>query len=134
MICLGLNLNSQQDLQTQIGMGFETDGQDIKLRWAPLNPDIWEGIIEHGISLNRQEYIVNGDTIDIVTRSNNTIPLVQGYKPLTQTEWEIKFPNDSLAIASSGVLYSDITNPSYCLLYTSPSPRDQRGSRMPSSA
>ena len=26
----------------------------------------------------------------------------------------------------------DVTNP--CLLYTSPSPRDQRGSRMPSSA
>ena len=28
-----------------------------------------------------------------------------------------------------------VTSPSYtCLLYTSPSPRDQRGSRMPSSA
>ena len=27
-----------------------------------------------------------------------------------------------------------ITNPYICLLYTSPSPRDQRGSRMPSSA
>ena len=26
------------------------------------------------------------------------------------------------------------TNIKYCLLYTSPSPRDQRGSRMPSSA
>ena len=26
------------------------------------------------------------------------------------------------------------TSPSACLLYTSPSPRDQRGSRMPSSA
>ena len=26
------------------------------------------------------------------------------------------------------------SNPSICLLYTSPSPRDQRGSRMPSSA
>ena len=25
-------------------------------------------------------------------------------------------------------------NPDFCLLYTSPSPRDQRGSRMPSSA
>ena len=27
-----------------------------------------------------------------------------------------------------------ITQPGTCLLYTSPSPRDQRGSRMPSSA
>ena len=34
--------------------------------------------------------------------------------------------------AVSFVGSSDIAN--YCLLYTSPSPRDQRGSRMPSSA
>ena len=27
-----------------------------------------------------------------------------------------------------------VTNLKFCLLYTSPSPRDQRGSRMPSSA
>ena len=30
--------------------------------------------------------------------------------------------------------YNDMTNNNICLLYTSPSPRDQRGSRMPSSA
>ena len=29
---------------------------------------------------------------------------------------------------------ADISNGYFCLLYTSPSPRDQRGSRMPSSA
>ena len=29
---------------------------------------------------------------------------------------------------------SDFTGSMFCLLYTSPSPRDQRGSRMPSSA
>ena len=33
----------------------------------------------------------------------------------------------NFAYAQSGLGY-------YCLLYTSPSPRDQRGSRMPSSA
>ena len=44
---------------------------------------------------------------------------------------------------STHLMVSDIENndsgeyhvwPSICLLYTSPSPRDQRGSRMPSSA
>ena len=30
--------------------------------------------------------------------------------------------------------FAKLVNPGYCLLYTSPSPRDQRGSRMPSSA
>ena len=33
-----------------------------------------------------------------------------------------------------GDLGANNRNPNYCLLYTSPSPRDQRGSRMPSSA
>ena len=33
----------------------------------------------------------------------------------------------------AGLDYKDI-KPYFCLLYTSPSPRDQRGSRMPSSA
>ena len=47
--------------------------------------------------------------------------------------------SDSDSIASGGpVLVGDVSNLSakgaVCLLYTSPSPRDQRGSRMPSSA
>ena len=40
-----------------------------------------------------------------------------------------------LAILGTAMLYSStITNPDVCLLYTSPSPRDKRQSRMPSSA
>ena len=34
----------------------------------------------------------------------------------------------------SPTAYQNFMNPYICLLYTSPSPRDQRGSRMPSSA
>ena len=46
---------------------------------------------------------------------------------------------DSLAIGLAWLLARLSNKPanenySYCLLYTSPSPRDQRGSRMPSSA
>ena len=36
--------------------------------------------------------------------------------------------------ASAAVQGTEINAPYACLLYTSPSPRDQRGSRMPSSA
>ena len=48
---------------------------------------------------------------------------------------------DTIATVLSEELYAEQTvigedgiESNYCLLYTSPSPRDQRGSRMPSSA
>ena len=40
----------------------------------------------------------------------------------------------SLARSERDATESDIVELNPCLLYTSPSPRDQRGSRMPSSA
>ena len=41
---------------------------------------------------------------------------------------------DAMAAASSGTQMTFVKLAPPCLLYTSPSPRDQRGSRMPSSA
>ena len=43
-----------------------------------------------------------------------------------------RVPKDHIRIDSYGTV--DELNSYICLLYTSPSPRDQRGSRMPSSA
>ena len=43
--------------------------------------------------------------------------------------------NEYASIVSDGIAAGDVSNfIDTCLLYTSPSPRDQRGSRMPSSA
>ena len=39
-----------------------------------------------------------------------------------------------IATSSKGVTYEYAIQNNYCLLYTSPSPRDKRQSRMPSSA
>ena len=54
--------------------------------------------------------------------------------PFTLTAANAVGANDVLSGAAGVeyVLESDVSNG--CLLYTSPSPRDQRGSRMPSSA
>ena len=48
--------------------------------------------------------------------------------------WQTQFPQ---RLSETGLFTDTRTlqpNPGVCLLYTSPSPRDQRGSRMPSSA
>ena len=48
---------------------------------------------------------------------------------------ELKNPWAALLVAMlSGALLASVHGVFTCLLYTSPSPRDQRGSRMPSSA
>ena len=55
----------------------------------------------------------------------------------TIDSFPIKLPIDSTGAVLQGTnLNSHITSTlsNVCLLYTSPSPRDQRGSRMPSSA
>ena len=49
----------------------------------------------------------------------------------------MKARQNSVALETTIQIYSEEATPQaykYCLLYTSPSPRDQRGSRMPSSA
>ena len=41
---------------------------------------------------------------------------------------------DKKALADAGMVVGKVNAPLHCLLYTSPSPRDMRRSRMPSSA
>ena len=48
-------------------------------------------------------------------------------------EQRVKFANAEGVVRRQLMSVSQLI-PVYCLLYTSPSPRDQRGSRMPSSA
>ena len=55
-------------------------------------------------------------------------------KPLTNTEVKQAKPKDKVYSLSDGGGLQLRVKPNGCLLYTSPSPRDQRGSRMPSSA
>ena len=48
-------------------------------------------------------------------------------------QWELEDPSINFVVEDNGV-DPGVTHLGICLLYTSPSPRDQRGYRMPSSA
>ena len=80
-------------------------------------------------------------TVDFA--SKDTLPSGDSGKIIKGTEFETEFDNIATAVATK----ADSAAPTFtgtsvfanldisgCLLYTSPSPRDQRGSRMPSSA
>ena len=63
-----------------------------------------------------------------VSESTRIISLGEGNTPL------IKLENIPKELGKEVDLYVKYEGLNPCLLYTSPSPRDQRGSRMPSSA
>ena len=68
---------------------------------------------------------INSRTLDSETIENNSVTKAQ-------TTW-----SGLIELAESytvSVTDELVISPCTCLLYTSPSPRDQRGSRMPSSA
>ena len=60
----------------------------------------------------------------------NSAPIVNGFSANGLITRAINYWGNSGGLLSG----LEISNISGCLLYTSPSPRDQRGSRMPSSA
>ena len=78
---------------------------------------------------NKREWITPDSEFDVVRHGTHT----------TAREFTIYFdpegaePEDMRKIVIS-IPFNGTTDPGACLLYTSPSPRDQRGSRMPSSA
>ena len=74
---------------------------------------------------------------------------MENYKTLTDADWENRLPKDAFYVLRKEGTERSFSSPlndekrngifkcagcGLCLLYTSPSPRDQRGSRMPSSA
>ena len=83
-------------------------GDESKCIWA--NSQILDQMVECG-------------EIESYTQPNNS----------KKTTWfQTNFFTNSQSITAK--LYDHFTMNNFCLLYTSPSPRDQRGSRMPSSA
>ena len=59
---------------------------------------------------------------------------IRGYWYVDKRQGELKYRLLGFAPVSGDVNFLDDAQQEDCLLYTSPSPRDQRGSRMPSSA
>ena len=73
--------------------------------------------------------MANLNDLDDVTISNPKVGEVVKY---TATGWQNAA--DATGSPVGGNPCGDMDGYTRCLLYTSPSPRDQRGSRMPSSA
>ena len=79
---------------------------------------------------------------DAATTSSSTKTTASQIQPQTKTKSSDGDSNtltgaaEQAAIAANidSAINNDSPAPQACLLYTSPSPRDQRGSRMPSSA
>ena len=59
---------------------------------------------------------------------------LKGYKRLSKQDLIYKILDHQAVVGGDASASEEVEEKKACLLYTSPSPRDQRGSRMPSSA
>ena len=81
-------------------------------------------------STHHQVAAANQGKIGLIDVGSNSVRFVV-YDRLKRAPYSI-YNEKVMCRLGSGLAKSGTLNP--CLLYTSPSPRDQRGSRMPSSA
>ena len=87
--------------------------------------ELLAGTGNYARALELDQRLVNLRPYDRVAQYN----LACSYSMLGQIEPAIKALERAILLG-----YDDVAHLEICLLYTSPSPRDQRGSRMPSSA
>ena len=95
---------------------YTFDDREQWVQTTPILPNVWREFVLHP-----------GELVDVLlTPTRNVSP-----GELSQTIQDKLLGKNPSA---TEVINKNIAHNQTCLLYTSPSPRDQRGSRMPSSA
>ena len=118
--------NPDADPKTQFTVGkLDKDkSQILALRSYPKNSDVEVEYVFHNPTP-----MVSGS--DAVTDARNiSVRAMHSLIEVPDNDYQPRFADARLGSFNQQI--TDLT--SNCLLYTSPSPRDQRGSRMPSSA
>ena len=123
---VSINIAESHDLNTVI----HVDGQRLSLDGNTATFDVVAGR-EYNFAVSTDNGIGNYD-LDIELRETfQSIELGEIASRLISNQSVSGETWYSLTASQEGILTANVEN---CLLYTSPSPRDQRGSRMPSSA
>ena len=122
---------SQDDtilVNSSINNNFET------IRHVPENYMVWQGP-ESGFGLDYMDFATTEDFSDYLFVNYSWFDFFNDTIAVPAVRDSIVFDCPVTTINYSGASSSSSDNSiTACLLYTSPSPRDQRGSRMPSSA
>ena len=112
----GLPRKIQRLVDEELNRGRWVEGYDLAVSVEPLGVLEAERLLEVVLKQNEQLRINRNDLLQTV---EDELPQSMGAKVLWIVDEDGSFA---------------LTDSLRCLLYTSPSPRDQRGSRMPSSA
>ena len=109
-----------------VALTCATAGHAMQVEWTYHRTD-------NGVHPNQREQ----EQLWLINRARAN-PTAEGEWLAAESHSDVAFGRDSYFRVSKTQLRSQFAalsaKPPLCLLYTSPSPRDQRGSRMPSSA
>ena len=125
-----LNIYQSTNLRSS-SLGYWLQPAELNKQYpTPISQDNWkldfekvERIVSHAHVSANNTFLINSDTAELLQRINAQLPVAMSVK---------EFQRMTFLLEHS--LGENIAQYLACLLYTSPSPRDQRGSRMPSSA
>ena len=107
-----------------------TEGQKIRIKKNIKLYAVYESDTTFTVALCKNDGTVY-KTENVASGSSYTLPSVRNASGYTFMGWDIQLGKSTAPRYEAG---DTITVNSNCLLYTSPSPRDMRTSRMPSSA
>ncbi|WP_109616834.1 fibronectin type III domain-containing protein [Sediminitomix flava] len=102
---LGTNSYAQEDTPSAIMVRSKTDGESIKLRWAPSNPSLWWFTNQYGYKLERVTLYRDGKSIQPETKV-----LADTLKPLSVEEWaEVIHDSNLFGVAAQSIYGEDVT-------------------------
>ena len=120
------------DLISSLGDAFTCE---VSAQGASAAESVWEEIAVEDQQSTLGFYCRKDDTWVLARMTEAGAALLAGVASDQSEQWRGLGVSILHQLVIAKLLgYSDLAAPKYCLLYTSPSPRDQRGSRMPSSA
>ena len=97
----------------------------------------WDDYLKEEITENKQEKTLEKAEPQVQLQQSEPVANTSNQEAVsvsTLTEEDMKLAKEDLDTLEGRVQVDQKAMINSCLLYTSPSPRDQRGSRMPSSA
>lgn len=107
-VSIALSLSGQENIDVKgIYVKGQSDGSSIKLRWLYHDYATWTAAVTQGVDLYRMVYSRDGVILPVEDQIITRQQLLSAAKPLSQGQWMLTYPEDSMSMVVESILYDD---------------------------